>query len=100
MQDDSLLRRTHASTHHCADGSNKTNTKNQPGVGSHETVTPAVCVKGASSNTNDTNTETSVEESVVQVGAFEWRHTAIFSGFTVEDEAVKESALLFVVQIR
>jgi hypothetical protein len=28
-----------------------------------------------------------VEESVVQVGAFERRHTAIFSGFAIEDEA-------------
>jgi hypothetical protein len=87
MQEDSLLRRTHASTHHGTDRTNKTDTENQPGVGSHETVTPSVCVKGASSNTDDSNTETSVEESVVQVGAFERRHTAIFSGFAVEDEA-------------
>jgi hypothetical protein len=87
MQEDSLLRRTHASTHHGTDRTNKTDTENQPGVGSHETVTPSVCVKGASSNTDDSNTETSVEESVVQVGAFERRHTAIFSGFAIEDEA-------------
>jgi hypothetical protein len=87
MQGNSLLRRAHASTHHGTDRTNKTNTKNQPGVGSHETVTPSVCVKGASSYTDDSNTETSVEESVVQVGAFKRRHAAIFSGFTVEDEA-------------
>jgi hypothetical protein len=41
-----------------------------------------------------------VEESVVQVGAFEWRHAAIFSSFAVEDEAVKESVLLSVNQAR
>jgi hypothetical protein len=99
MQENSLLRRAHASTHHGTDGANKTDTENQPRVGSHETVTPSVCVKGASSNTDDTNSETSVQESVVQVGAFKWRHAAIFSGFAVEDEAVTESALLLVVQI-
>jgi hypothetical protein len=93
MQEDSLLRRTHASTHHGTDGTNKTDTENQPGVGSHKTVTPSVCVEGASSDTDDSNTETSVEESVVQVGAFKWRHAAIFSGFAVEDEAITESAL-------
>jgi hypothetical protein len=97
MQDDSLLRRAHASTHHGTDRANKTNTENQPGVGSHEAVTPSVCVKGASSDTDDTNSETSVEKSVVQVGAFEWRHAAIFSGFAVEDEARTESAFLSVI---
>jgi hypothetical protein len=99
MQDDLLLRRAHASAHHGTDGANKTDTENQPGVGSHETITPSVCVKGASSDTDDTNSEASVEESVVQVGAFEWRHAAIFSGFAVEDEAVVKSAFLSVVQI-
>jgi hypothetical protein len=67
MQENSLLRRAHASTHHGTDGANKTDTENQPGVGSHEAVTPSVCVKGASSDTDDTDSETSVEESVVQV---------------------------------
>jgi hypothetical protein len=99
MQDDLLLRRAHASAHHGTDGANKTDTENQPGVGSHETVAPSVCVKGASSDTDDTNSETSVQESVVQVGAFEWRHATIFSGFAVEDEAGTESAFLSVVQI-
>jgi hypothetical protein len=55
-------------------------------------------VKGASSDTDDADSQTSVKESVVQVGAFEWRHAAIFSGFAVEDEAGTESALLSVVQ--
>ena len=43
-------------------------------------------MKSASSNTDDADTETSVQESVVQVGAFKGRHAAIFSGFAVEDE--------------
>ena len=93
MQEDSLLRRTHASAHHGANRANKTDAENQPGVGSHETVAPTVCVKSASSDTDDADSEASVQESVVQVGAFEGRHAAIFSGFAVEDEAVVESAL-------
>lgn len=94
MLDNSLLRRTHASTHHGTDGANETNTENQPRVGSHETVAPSVGVKSASSNTDNADAETSVQESVVQVGAFKWGHTAIFSSFTVEDEAVNKSALV------
>lgn len=94
MQGDSLLRRTHAGTHHGTDGANKADTKNQPGVGSHETVAPSVRVKSASSDTDDADAETSVQESVVQVGAFKWGHAAIFSGFAVEDEAANKSALV------
>lgn len=95
MQNNSLLRRAHASSHHGTNGADKTNTKDQPGVGSHETVAPAICVKSASSDTDDADSETSVQESVVQVGALERRHAAIFSGFAVEDEAVDKSALVF-----
>ena len=92
MQDDSLLRRTHASTHHGTDRANETNTENQPRVGGHKTVAPSVGVKSASSNTDDADAETSVQESVVQIGAFKWGHAAIFSSLTVEDEAVNKSA--------
>lgn len=88
IQSNSLLRRAHAGTHHGTDGANKTNTKDQPRVGGHETITPSVAVKGASGDTDDSDTKTSVQESVIQVGAFEWRHAAIFSGLAVEDKAV------------
>lgn len=43
-------------------------------------------MEGASSNTNDTNTETSVHKSFVQEAPLVSGHTAVLSRFTVEDE--------------
>lgn len=35
---------------------------------------------------DDSDAEAGVQEGVVQVGSFVWRHAAIFACFTVEDE--------------
>lgn len=43
-------------------------------------------MQSASSDTNDTNTKSSVHKRLVQVAALKRRHATILSGFAVEDE--------------
>lgn len=86
FQRDSILIR--ASSHaavHGADRPHEAKAKNKPRVRRHEPVAPSIEVQSASRQSNDTNAEASVQESVVQVAALVGRHTAIFAGLTVED---------------
>lgn len=83
---DLLIRGSVESTVHGADAANETDTHDEPRVHGHETIRPAAHVEGASSNTNDTNTETSVHKGFVQEAPLVSGHTAVFSRFTVEDE--------------
>lgn len=85
-----VIRGRGAAAHHCSNASDETNTEYQPGVRRHETVGPAVQVECPSSNADDTDSESSVQERVVEVGSLEWRHAAILAGLAVEDEVDRQ----------
>lgn len=80
-----LLRRRIESSKHGSDASNQADTEDKPRVRRHQAIRPAVHVQSSSGNTDDTNTKTSVQESVVQVAALKWRHATVLSRFAVED---------------
>lgn len=83
---DLLIGRGVESSVHRANATNKANTENEPWVHGHEAVRPTVGVKRASSNTNDTNTKSSVHESLVQEATLVSGHSAVLAGLAVEDE--------------
>lgn len=71
---------------HRANAANETDTHNQPWVHCHKTVRPAAGVQSAGSNSDNTNTKSSVHESLVQEAPLVGGHAAILAGLTVEDE--------------
>lgn len=79
-----------ASAIHGSDTADKTDTKNQPRVCSHQPEAPTIHVQCARCDTDNTNAETRVHECVVQVSPLEVGHTAILASFPVEDEVNSE----------
>lgn len=77
--------RVECSVHGSKAGS-ETNTDNQPRVRGHQPITPATGVQSPSRQTNDTDTQSGVHESLVEVFSFVRGHTAIFARFPVEDQ--------------
>lgn len=71
---------------HRANAADQTDTHNQPRVHRHETVGPAAGVQSAGSNSDNTNTKSSVHESLVQEAPLVSGHATILAGLTVEDE--------------
>lgn len=86
-----LLRRRVVSRVHGTDASDKTQTDNSPRVRGHQTVRPSVHVHRSSRNTDDTNAQTGVQERLVEVAALIWRHAAILSRLTVEDQVRRQN---------
>lgn len=81
-----LLRRSVKSAVHGADAGNQAQSNNSPGIGRHEPEGPSARMEGTSSNADDTDTKTSMQEGIVQIAPLEGRHTSIFSCLTVEDD--------------
>lgn len=81
-----LVRRSVESAVHGTNAGNQTETGHSPRVGSHQTERPAVGVQRSRGNCNDTDSQTGVQESVIQVAPFVRRHSAILSRFAVEDQ--------------
>lgn len=81
-----LLRRRVVSRVHSADAGDQTQTDNSPRVRGHQAERPSVGVQRSSSNTDDTNAQTGVQERVVEVAALVRRHATVFSRLTVEDQ--------------
>lgn len=81
-----LIRGSVESAVHGSDAANETHAHDEPRVHSHKTIRPATHVEGASSNTNYTDTKTSVHKSLIQEAPLVSGHTAILSRFAVEDE--------------
>lgn len=77
--------RRHASIHGPYTGS-KTNPKNNPWIRGHQSVAPSTSMQRLSRHTDNSNSQSSVQECVVQIFPFVKRHTAIFSRFPIEDE--------------
>jgi len=82
----SLIRRGVESSVHRANAADQTDTHDEPWVHRHKAIGPAARVKRTSSNTDDTNTKTSVHESLIQEASLVGRHAAILASLTVEDE--------------
>lgn len=81
-----LLRRCVESSKHCTHARNKTKTNNSPRAGGHQTIRPSIRVQSPSSNTDNTNTKTSVHKRFIQVASLVDRHAAILTSLPVEDE--------------
>lgn len=73
-------------SHHRTERSNKTNTENKPWVRTHQPVRPTVHVESASGNSNDSDSQSGVQESVIQIASLKWWHSSIFSRLAVEDQ--------------
>lgn len=82
----SLIRRGVESSVHRANAADQTDTHDEPRVHRHKAIGPAARVKRTSGNTNDTNTKTSVHESLIQEASLVGRHAAILASLTVEDK--------------
>lgn len=81
-----LVRVSRPGAPHGSDAADETNAEDKPGICGHEAVAPSVHVQRARRDTDDTNAETSVHESIVQISSLEFWHAAILTGFAVEDE--------------
>lgn len=88
----SLVRRSVQSAIHGSNATNQTETNDNPRVHGHKAVGPSVHVQSSSSNTDNTNSESSVQESVVQEASFVRRHAAVLSRLTVEDEVRRQDS--------
>lgn len=80
------MRRAGIGSVHGSDGADKTDAQDEPRVGSHEPVAPSVHVQRPGGDTNDADSESGVQECVVEVGALKGRHAAVFTRLAVEDE--------------
>lgn len=81
-----VIRRGVESSVHRANAADQTDTHDEPRVHRHKAIGPAARVKRTSGNTNDTNTKTSVHESLIQEASLVGRHAAILASLTVEDK--------------
>lgn len=87
-----LVGRSVESTIHRSDAGNQTDTSNKPRVRGHETIRPTARVESSSSNTDDSNTKSSVHKSFVQIRPFVVRHSAIFPCLPVEDQVCRQDS--------
>ena len=58
----------------------------RPWTGSHQTVRPAGLVESAGGNADDTETETGMQEGLIEKVPLKGGHAAIFSGFSVKND--------------
>ena len=70
--------------HHCADTETQTSNHENPRVCSHYSVDEAAVEHGSGRHTDEADSQTGVQECIVQVCSFEWRHAAIFARLTIE----------------
>lgn len=71
---------------HGSNAADQAHTKHEPWVCAHEPKGPSVHMQCPCGNANNTNSESSVHESVVEVFALEWWHAAVLASLPVENE--------------
>ena len=81
-----LFRRRGESAVHSANTCSQADSDNDPRVRGHEPVAPPAAVERLSCDTNHANSKAGVQESFVQILAFEGRHTSILTSLAVEEE--------------
>lgn len=81
-----VLRRRGVASHHRTKRSHETNTENKPWIRTHQPVRPTVHMESASGNSDDSDSQSGVQESVIQITSLKWWHSSIFSCFAVEDQ--------------
>lgn len=72
-------------SHHSSERESKTTDHDNPWVGSHQSINEAGLVNGPGSNTDNSNSQSSVQECLVEVCALEQWHATILAGLAVED---------------
>merc|ERR1712187_969514 len=87
-----VLRGRVESSEHSTHACNETQTNDSPRVCGHQTIRPSVHVESPSSNTDDTNSKTSVQKCFVQVASLIRGHSAILTSLTVEDEICRHDS--------
>ena len=80
-----LVRADRSSSNHGSEAESETTNTNNPRVGNHNSVNEASLNHLSSRQSNDTNSETSVQEGVVQVFALVDGHAAVLTSLPVED---------------
>ncbi len=81
-----LVRIDRSCSNHGTEAESQTTDGHGPGTCNHQSVNESSLNHLSRGQTDDTNTQTSVQKRRIQVGSLVGRHAAIFSGFAVEDE--------------
>lgn len=81
-----LIGRSVESPIHRAQTGNKTAPHNNPGIRSHQPITPSTPMHRRGRHTNNPNPQPSMRKGLIEVRTLIRRHTAIFSRFTVEEQ--------------
>lgn len=71
---------------HCAQAGNKTAPHNNPGIRSHQSITPSTPMHRRGRHADNTNPQTGMSKGLIQKRTLVGRHAAIFSRFAVEEQ--------------
>lgn len=80
-----VLWRGGAGPHHGTNRGNEADTHHEPRVRRHQPVRPARPVKCICSNADDSDSETGVQKSIIEVRSFIRRHATVLASLAVED---------------
>ena len=80
------------SSHHGSERQSKTTDHDNPWVGGHQSVDEAGLVNGPGGNTDNSNSQSCVQERLVQVCALKQWHSTILAGLAVEDNVDGEES--------